>query len=106
MIVGSKRFVQLNANYDQTLEFELISGALPPGLFLDTAGWIYGIAVYTGHQTKVMKNSLKSRPKKSRIELATNGYIILTVLIQVTVCLFSAVYDCLWIKNFGIKKWS
>lgn len=67
------------------------------------SGWIYGIAVYTGHQTKVMKNSLKSRPKKSRIELATNGYIILTVLIQVTVCLFSAVYDCLWIKNFGIN---
>lgn len=65
------------------------------------SGWIYGIAVYTGHQTKVMKNSLKSRQKKSRIELATNGYIILTVLIQVCVCLFSAVYDCLWIKNVG-----
>ena len=43
MIVGSKRFVQLNANYDQTLEFELISGGLPPGLFLDSTGWIYGI---------------------------------------------------------------
>ena len=44
-------------------------------------GWCFGVAVYTGHQTKIMKNSLKGRPKKSRMELATNHYIIVIVSI-------------------------
>lgn len=39
------------------------------GCQLRNTGFIFGIAVYTGHQTKVMNNSLKSRPKKSKIEL-------------------------------------
>lgn len=42
---------------------------------------MFGVAVYTGHQTKVMKNSLKSRPKKSKMELATNHYIVMIVII-------------------------
>ena len=63
--------------------------------------WCYGVAVYTGHQTKVMKNALKSRAKKSKIELQTNTYIIYTVLVQFIVCITSAAYDCLWIKSTG-----
>lgn len=44
-----------------------------------------------------MNNSLKQRPKKSRIELATNWYIILIVIIQFVVCLSAAAYDLIWI---------
>lgn len=51
------------------------------GCQLRNTGYVYGVAAYTGHQTKVMKNSLKGRAKKSRIELATNHYIIMIVLI-------------------------
>jgi len=51
------------------------------GSCLRNTEWVFGVVVYTGHQTKVMKNSLKSRSKKSKIELQTNTYIILTVLI-------------------------
>lgn len=51
------------------------------GCQLRNTGWCYGIAVYTGHQTKVMKNSLKGRPKKSKMELATNHYILIIVII-------------------------
>ena len=52
------------------------------GCQLRNTEWCYGVAVYTGHQTKVMKNALKSRAKKSKIELQTNTYIIYTVLVQ------------------------
>ena len=64
-------------------------------------GWCYGVAVYTGHQTKVMKNSLKGRAKKSKMELATNTYIILIVLIQISICLLSAAYNCIWVNVRG-----
>jgi len=68
------------------------------GCQLRNNGHCYGIAVYTGHQTKIMKNALKGRPKKSKIELQTNYYIILTVLIQLCVCIISATYNCLWVE--------
>lgn len=50
----------------------------------------------------MMKNSLKSRSKKSKIELATNRYIILIVMIQFVVCASSAAYDFIWTKHFGV----
>jgi phospholipid-transporting ATPase len=66
------------------------------GSILRNTDWCYGIAVYTGHQTKVMKNSLKARVKKSKIELQTNTYIILIVLIQLTICALSALINVIF----------
>jgi len=48
-----------------------------------------------------MKNSLKGRAKKSKMELATNTYIILIVLIQISICLLSAAYNCIWVNVRG-----
>jgi len=62
--------------YPLTNESVLLKGSI-----LRNTGWCYGVAVYTGHQTKVMQNSLKARVKKSKIELQTNIYIILIVAI-------------------------
>jgi phospholipid-transporting ATPase len=48
-----------------------------------------------------MENSLKGRAKKSKMELATNHYIILIVSIQISICLLSAAYNCLWVNVNG-----
>jgi len=69
------------------------------GSILRNTGYIYGIAVYTGHQTKVMENSLKARVKKSKVELQTNWYIIIIVAIQMTVCITSALANMLLTKS-------
>ena len=66
------------------------------GSSLRNCEWIYGIAIYTGHDTKVMMNSSKSRPKKSKIERATNKYIFISIFVQIVVCLFSAIYTSVW----------
>lgn len=42
------------------------------GSSLKNTEWIYGIVVYTGHDTKIMKNSSNSRSKQSKIEIKTN----------------------------------
>lgn len=62
---------------------------------------MYGVSVYTGHQTKVMKNALKSRPKKSKIEQRMNYYIVVIVLIQFVISFTAAAYSCLWVENSG-----
>jgi len=61
------------------------------GSTLRNTEWVYGIAVYTGHQTKVMMNSAKSKPKFSKIEKATNKYIVFTICVQILLCLISAI---------------
>jgi len=42
------------------------------GSSLKNTEWVYGLIVYTGHDTKIMKNSSKSRTKFSKIENYTN----------------------------------
>jgi magnesium-transporting ATPase (P-type) len=51
------------------------------GSSLRNTEWVYGVAVFTGHETKVMRNSSNSKTKKSKIELVTDKYIIVTILI-------------------------
>ena len=46
------------------------------GSSLRNTEYIYGISIYTGHDTKVMMNSSKSRPKFSKIEIAMNLSLI------------------------------
>ena len=52
------------------------------GSTLRNTEWVIGVVVYTGHETKIMKNSTKARPKKSKIQVATNKFILLTMLFQ------------------------
>jgi len=52
-----------------------------------------------------MKNSLKSRAKKSKIELQTNTYIIMTVLIQFLLCILAGVYTNLWQQWIGTNRY-
>jgi len=46
------------------------------GSSLRNTDWIYGVVIYTGHDTKVMMNSSKSRAKFSKIELRINKYLL------------------------------
>ena len=51
------------------------------GSSLRNTEYIYGIAVYTGHDTKIMMNSTKSRAKLSKLEVQMNKYIIQSIFI-------------------------
>jgi magnesium-transporting ATPase (P-type) len=51
------------------------------GSSLRNTEYVYGVAVFTGHESKVMRNSSNSITKKSKIEKATDRYILVTVLI-------------------------
>lgn len=49
---------------------------------------ILGLVSYTGHHTKIMLNSFRSRAKKSKIERIMGQQIILIFLIQVNIFIF------------------
>ena len=60
------------------------------GSSLRNTEWVYAVAIYTGHETKVMMNSTQSKPKFSKIEKSTNHYIVFAILVQFGICLVSA----------------
>jgi magnesium-transporting ATPase (P-type) len=74
------------------------------GCSLRNTDWVYGIAVYTGHDTKLMINSAKSRPKYSKIELTTNKYMLISILIQTFVCLFASAATVIWQNRGQLAK--
>ena len=43
------------------------------GCSLKNVNWIYGLVIYTGHDTKIMMNSVKSKTKISKLEYKMNG---------------------------------
>jgi phospholipid-transporting ATPase len=66
------------------------------GSSLKNTDYIYGLVVFTGHETKIMKNSVNSKSKFSRLELATNNYILLIMLLQLCLSLTGAIGNAVW----------
>ena len=75
------------------------------GSSLRNTEWIYGVCIFTGHETKIMKNGTAARAKKSKIEIATSKYILVIMLIQVIVCLFGATWQTVWNNTRGNNLW-
>ena len=61
--------------------------------------------VYTGHQTKIMMNSTKAKSKKSKIQISTNNYILLTMLIQFILSLSASLVLSIWTYYSGADYW-
>lgn len=71
------------------------------GSSLKNTEFVYGVVTYTGHDTKIMKNSPKSKPKNSKIDRSTSRYVLIIMLIQLIICVFCALYYTIWFfSNF------
>lgn len=72
------------------------------GSSLRNTEWVIGVAIFTGHDTKVMMNSAKSIPKFSKIEIITQRYIVWSIGIQAILCLIFAIATSIW-NNSSVK---
>lgn len=67
------------------------------GAKLKNTAFIYGAVLYTGHESKLMMNSLAKTPiKQSRLEKITNIQILWLVFILLTTGFLSAVFSQIW----------
>lgn len=53
------------------------------GSSIKNTEFICGFVVYTGHETKIMMNSFKTKGKKSDLENIMSHQILLVVILQV-----------------------
>lgn len=71
------------------------------GSSLRNTGYVWGIAVYTGHDSKVMMNSARGVQKKSKLDIAMNRYILMAMGIQLLMCITATVFSAVWmLYNF------
>lgn len=76
-----------------------IENMLLRGTSLRNTESVYGIVVFVGHDTKVMHNQIKSKCKHSQIETIMNKQICWIIILQLSFCLFGALYGTFWEKG-------
>ncbi|KAK6173412.1 hypothetical protein SNE40_016867 [Patella caerulea] len=75
------------------------------GALLKNTNWIFGVVVYTGHQTKLMLNSTSAPLKRSNVEKLTNTQILILFVLLVILSLISAVANSVWENKHVNKDW-
>ena len=80
-------------------------GFLLKGCTLRDTEWVIGIAVYTGHDTKIMKNSSNSVSKRSKNAQMLNVYVLYTMILQLLASVIGAVILTVWTEHEGHRYW-
>jgi magnesium-transporting ATPase (P-type) len=68
------------------------------GSSLKNTQFIYGIVVFTGHDTKIMQNYEKAKYKFSHLEVQMNKFIVMILLTQIGVSAIAGIIGAAWIK--------
>ncbi|CAG9332358.1 unnamed protein product [Blepharisma stoltei] len=69
------------------------------GSSLKNTEWITGVVVYTGHETKIMLNSSKTRSKFSKLEKQMGIQVIFVFFLQIILCGISTGYYIYWFNS-------
>uniref|UniRef100_A0A5S6PYI7 Phospholipid-transporting ATPase n=1 Tax=Trichuris muris TaxID=70415 RepID=A0A5S6PYI7_TRIMR len=75
------------------------------GAVLKNTLWIFGLVVYTGHETKLMLNSNVAPLKRSNVDRVTNNQILILFIILLFTSLVSAIAAQMWSNNFQETSW-
>ena len=71
------------------------------GCTLRNTKWIYGIVLYTGHDTKLMQNASAAPIKRTFVERMTNIQILFLFVALLALSLASTLGSMYYLKNYG-----
>lgn len=66
------------------------------GSSLRNTDWVIGVVCYTGHDTRIMRNSVSSKQKFSNLEVLITKSIVIIFLIECIFCFVAASYATYW----------
>ena len=75
------------------------------GAVLRNTSWTFGVVIYTGHDTKLMRNSTSAPLKRSTVDRLTNTQILMLFIILVVLCLISAIFNEIWTRTHLKTDW-
>eukprot|EP00127_Corallochytrium_limacisporum_P000959 Clim_evm43s33 gene=Clim_evmTU43s33 len=71
------------------------------GSQLRNTAWIYGLVVFTGHETKLLMNSSRTPIKRSNLDHITNKQIVYMFFTLIAMSLFAAIGSAIWASTTG-----
>lgn len=71
------------------------------GAMLRNTSWVFGFVIYTGHETKLMRNSTKAPLKRSTIDKMTNIQILFLFGLLFVMCLICTIFNVIWTRANG-----
>eukprot|EP00054_Salpingoeca_dolichothecata_P013519 m.75492 g.75492 ORF g.75492 m.75492 type:complete len:1176 (-) comp20522_c0_seq1:32-3559(-) len=75
------------------------------GAQLRNTPWVYGVVVYTGHESKLMQNASAAPIKRSNVDDVTNKQIILLFFVLLALCCFSTIANAVWLGDHESADW-
>ncbi|XP_029161028.1 probable phospholipid-transporting ATPase IA isoform X5 [Nylanderia fulva] len=67
------------------------------GAMLRNTQWVFGVVIYTGHDTKLMQNNTATAPlKRSTLDRLINTQILMLFFILLLLCILSAIFNVIW----------
>ncbi|KAF7403429.1 hypothetical protein HZH68_006223 [Vespula germanica] len=76
------------------------------GAMLRNTKWIFGVVIYTGHDTKLMQNNTTTAPlKRSTLDRLTNTQILMLFFMLILLCLLSAIFNVIWTNSNNTGLW-
>jgi phospholipid-transporting ATPase len=75
------------------------------GATLRNTPWIHGVVIFTGHETKLMRNATATPIKKTAVEKMINKQILLLGAILVSLSIISSTGDLIARAKFASKWW-
>ncbi|KAJ5066837.1 putative phospholipid-transporting atpase [Anaeramoeba ignava] len=74
------------------------------GCSLRNTKWILGVIVYTGRETKLMKNSTQPPSKRSSLEIKLNSRLISIFIFLGIISIIGSIFAAEWQRKWGEKK--
>jgi magnesium-transporting ATPase (P-type) len=83
----------------ETIQFNKDKQLLYRGARLKNTKWIYGLAIYTGRNSKILMNSDSESEKMSQIEIKVNYILGIILGLQVVLCMILGILDGVFLNN-------
>ncbi|XP_004444374.1 probable phospholipid-transporting ATPase IA isoform X3 [Drosophila pseudoobscura] len=78
---------------------------LQRGAMLRNTAWVFGVVVYSGQETKLMKNSTSAPLKRSTVDKLTNTQILMLFMILISLCITSGLCNLFWTREHSETDW-
>eukprot|EP00730_Choanoeca_flexa_P004838 TRINITY_DN11817_c0_g1_i2.p1 TRINITY_DN11817_c0_g1~~TRINITY_DN11817_c0_g1_i2.p1 ORF type:complete len:1157 (+),score=344.14 TRINITY_DN11817_c0_g1_i2:140-3610(+) len=78
---------------------------LQRGAQLKNTPWVYGLVVYTGHESKLLKNAKATPIKRSNVDDVYNRQIVYLFVTLITLSLISTIVYAVWIAEHRDTDW-
>lgn len=76
------------------------------GAMLRNTRWVFGVVVYTGHDTKLLQNNTASAPlKRSTLDRVINTQILMMFLILIVLSFFLVISNLIWTNGNKVTHW-